>query len=144
MVAALESDPSYDDYRTTREHLRILRAATDARGRRLVVTTLSTPETVRPKYESKEFAAGYINFYVANGVVLVPEFGDERCDTAARELEVLAKAFPRRKVVPLNVDAIAWGGGGIHCCTQQQPAAGGEAKGSGASAAAGQAQAISI
>ena len=122
VIATLESDPSYDDYRVTREHLRILQGATDARGRRLVVTTVPSPTTVRPKYDSREFAAGYINFYVANGVVLVPEFGDATCDAAARK--AVEAGFPGRKVVALNVDAIAWGGGGIHCCTQQQPAPG--------------------
>jgi len=68
-----------------------------------------------------DFAAGYINFYVCNGAVIAPEFGDSKADQAARL--TLEKLFPQRKVVQINIDAIAAGGGGIHCTTQQEPVA---------------------
>ncbi|MNT01787.1 putative agmatine deiminase [compost metagenome] len=80
---------------------------------------LRGPETVRSTFESDEFAAGYINFYVCNGAVIAPQFGDARADGNARAL--LRELFPKREVVQLDIDAIAAGGGGIHCTTQQQP-----------------------
>ena len=119
VVAGLELDSSSFDYAVTRRHLEILRAATDAKGRRLKVVTLEGPSTIRQTYASDDFAAGYINFYVCNGAVIGPQFGDTRADANARAL--MRELFPGREVVQLNIDAIAAGGGGIHCTTQQQP-----------------------
>ena len=119
VVAGYDADPESFDHAVTTRHLDILENATDARGRALEVAVLDAPGTVRPDYESDDFAAGYINFYVCNGAVIAPEFGDPTTDGAARaELERL---FPEREVVQLNIDAIAAGGGGIHCTTQQEP-----------------------
>jgi agmatine deiminase len=119
VVAGLDEDPDSYDYAVTRRHLDILRQATDARGRRLQVHVLPGPASVRPRLESREFAAGYINFYLCNGAVIAPQFGDVRADGNARAL--LRELFPRREIVQLDIDAIAAGGGGIHCTTQQQP-----------------------
>ncbi|BEP68080.1 MULTISPECIES: agmatine/peptidylarginine deiminase [unclassified Variovorax] len=119
VVAGLDDDPDSYDHAVTRRHLEILRQATDARGQRLRVEVLRGPESLRNTYESDEFAAGYINFYVCNGAVIAPQFGDARADGNARAL--LRELFPKREVVQLDIDAIAAGGGGIHCTTQQQP-----------------------
>lgn len=119
VVAGLDEDPDSYDHAVTRRHLEILRQATDARGQRLRVEVLKGPETVRSAFETDEFAAGYINFYVCNGAVIAPQFGDARADANARAL--LRELFPSREVVLLEIDAIAAGGGGIHCTTQQQP-----------------------
>jgi agmatine deiminase len=102
----------------------MLKAATDSSSRPLTVETVAGPRRIRRKLETKEFAAGYINFYVVNGAVIASEFGDKQADAACRE--VLEKAFPGRKVVQLNLDAIAAGGGGIHCVTLHEPEAGRE------------------
>lgn len=121
VVAGLEPDPSSFDYAVTRRHLDILRTSTDARERKLQVVPLPSPSFVRRKYENAEFAAGYVNFYVCNGAIIAPEFGDGRADRHARD--VLRDLFPEREVIQLNIDAVAAGGGGIHCTTQQQPSA---------------------
>ncbi len=120
VLAGYDPDPRSHDHEVTKEHLRILRAAKDARGRKLEVLTLAGPSRVRAKYETAEFASGYIGFYVCNGAVIGQEFGDPRADARARE--ILVQAFPGREIVQLNVDGIAAGGGSIHCATQQQPA----------------------
>jgi len=117
VVAGLDNDPESFDYDVTRRHLEILRAATDAAGRPLRVEVLEGPETVRVRDE--DFAAGYVNFYVCNGAVIGPEFGDRRADAAAKA--TLERLFPGRTVVQINIDGIASGGGGIHCTTQQEP-----------------------
>jgi agmatine deiminase len=119
VLAALEPDPDQYDHKLMQEHLRILRASTDAEGRPLEVVILPGPARIRPRYANKDFAAGYINYYVANGLVLAPQFGDRRADAVAAA--VLNKLYPGRNVIQLNVDAIAGGGGGIHCATQQEP-----------------------
>lgn len=120
VVAGLDSDPSSYDHAVTRRHLEILEGATDAAGRKLKVVVLPGPESIRDRYANTEFAAGYINFYLCNGAVIAPEFGDAKADRHCRD--VLRDLLPGREVVQLDIDAIAAGGGGIHCTTQQQPA----------------------
>ncbi|MFD9697855.1 agmatine/peptidylarginine deiminase [Lentzea sp. NPDC059081] len=117
VVAGLDTDPESFDHDVTRRHLDILRSATDAAGRLLRVEVLEGPETVRS--DSEDFAAGYVNFYVCNGAVIGPRFGDQRADAAAKA--TMERVFPGRTVVQIDIDGIAAGGGGIHCTTQQQP-----------------------
>jgi agmatine deiminase len=119
VVAALDSDPESFDHAVTKRHLDILRSAVDAEGRTLEVITLTAPSIVREEFAGEDFAAGYINFYVCNGAVIAPQFGDAKADADAKR--TLERLFPGRTVVQLNIDAIAAGGGGIHCATQQQP-----------------------
>ncbi|WP_137146460.1 agmatine/peptidylarginine deiminase [Mycolicibacterium sp. CR10] len=119
VVAGFDPDPQSYDHDVTVRHLDILKSATDARGRSLEVAVLEAPGGVRAEFESDDFAAGYINFYVCNGAVIAPEFGDPETDQAAKQQ--LERLFPDRRVVQINIDAIAAGGGGIHCTTQQEP-----------------------
>ena len=119
VVAAMDSDPESFDHAVTQHHLEILQSATDARGRRLTVETIEAPRSIRSRFRSRDFAAGYINYSLVNGGVVIPEFGDAHADQTAREkLEAL---FPDRTVVAIAIDGIAAGGGGIHCTTQQEP-----------------------
>ncbi|MFE3292731.1 agmatine/peptidylarginine deiminase [Rhodococcus sp. NPDC059234] len=120
VVAGYDPDPTSFDHDVTTRHLEILKTATDAKGRTLDVVVLDAPGSVRPAHESDDFAAGYINFYICNGAVIAPEFGDPDTDQAAKQ--ELERLFPDRRVVQINIDAIAAGGGGIHCTTQQEPA----------------------
>ncbi|GAA2975201.1 agmatine deiminase family protein [Streptomyces lactacystinicus] len=98
----------------------VLRTATDAQGRPLTVVELPGPNRARIRGRGKDFLSSYTNFYVANGAVFVPQFGD--ADADARACAILRAEFPGRDVVQLNIDTIASGGGGIHCATQSQPA----------------------
>jgi agmatine deiminase len=122
VVAGVEGDEASFDYKVTRQHQKLLETAEDAAGKKLKVVTIESPSRVRRKYETKEFAAGYINFYVVNGAVIAPEFGDKEADKRCKE--ALEKLFPGRKVIQINIDAIAAGGGGIHCTTLHEPLVG--------------------
>lgn len=73
------------------------------------------------RVNSPDFVAAYANYYVCNGAVICAEFGD--ADADARAVAALRLAYPGRQIVALNVDALGQLGGGIHCATQQQPAA---------------------
>ncbi|MCG9890788.1 MAG: agmatine deiminase family protein [Thermosynechococcaceae cyanobacterium MS004] len=121
VVAGYDPDPASYDHSVTRKHLEILRSETDADGHKLEVAVIESPTSIRSKLKSDDFAAGYINFYVVNGAVIAPEFGDAIADDKAKS--TLQNLFPDRDIVQLNIDAIAAGGGGIHCTTQQQPRA---------------------
>ncbi len=120
VVAGLDNDPDSFDYDITRRHLDILHRATDVHGRPLQVEVLEGPSIVRGSFADNDFAAGYTNFYVCNGAVIAPEFGDPTTDQATRH--TLQRLFGDREVVQINIDGIAAGGGGIHCTTLQEPA----------------------
>jgi len=120
VIAALENDSSSFDYPVTRRHLELLRNATDAKGRALQVVPLESPKQVRPTYAGRDFAAGYVNFLLTEKALFLPEFGDAVSDRAARM--ALAAYLPQHQIVAIDIDAIAAGGGGIHCTTQQEPA----------------------
>ena len=112
-----EIDPADPWSRATFRTHDILAAATDAAGRRLKLEVI--PEPVRPRVTSGDFVASYVNYYVCNGAVIAAQFGDRETDGLARK--ALARHFPGREIVMLDVDALGEAGGGIHCATQQQP-----------------------
>ena len=97
--------------------LRVLEGASDASGRKLDIVRLPDPVDIRAR--TPDFVSSYINYYVCNGAVIAPQFGDRRADSAARD--TLAGLYPGRKIVQLNIDSLGASGGGIHCATQQQP-----------------------
>ena len=123
VIANLDNDPNSYDYAVTRKHLEILKAATDADGNKLQVHTLPPPLKLRSNVYTQnnpDFAPGYINYLPVNGAVIVPQFGDAAADKYAKDL--LAKLYPGRVVVQVNIDPIAAGGGGIHCVSKNLPA----------------------
>ncbi|WP_382043071.1 agmatine deiminase family protein [Streptomyces aureoversilis] len=97
-----------------------LEAATDAHGRRLEIVDLPEPDPAELGERGEDFLGCYANYYVANGAVLVPRFGDRRADDHAASL--LRDLHPGRTVRQVEIHDLAEGGGGIHCATQQQPA----------------------
>lgn len=102
-----------------RANLAVLEASTDARGRALEVVAL--PQTTHGEVEGTPVEVGYLNFYLANGGCVVPVGGDPDSTSDAEALAVLAAALPGRKVVGVPTPVLAYGGGGIHCITQQLP-----------------------
>jgi len=117
VVAASESDTSDENYGPLKENLKRLHRATDQDGRSLEVVALPMP---RPLYfDGVRLPASYLNFYVANGLVLVPTFNDPNDRVA---LGILAECFPDREVCGIHCVDMVWGLGTLHCATQQQPA----------------------
>ncbi|TPM37922.1 agmatine deiminase family protein [Mesorhizobium sp. B2-3-4] len=97
--------------------LAILAKARDARGRGLEV--VSIPAATEVRSTSDDFLTSYANYYVGNGALYTPQFGDSKADALARE--TLGRLHPERRIVQLDMDRIYENGGGIHCVTQQQP-----------------------
>jgi agmatine deiminase len=99
--------------------LQVLGSTTDAKGRKLRVVELTEPDFTKIQGQGKDFLATYLNFYVVNGGVIAPKFGDQSADDHAAG--ILTDLHPGRQVVQVSINAVAAGGGGIHCATQQQP-----------------------
>ncbi|KAI0511651.1 hypothetical protein KFK09_012281 [Dendrobium nobile] len=130
-----EKDPQYE---RSIEALSILSNTKDANNRKIDVIKLHVPgplymteeeangirnldENAKPRLAGTRLAASYINFYIANGGIIAPAFGDEKWDKEA--FHILSSVFPDHKVVMIQgAREICLAGGNIHCITQQQPA----------------------
>lgn len=117
IVTVVEEDPADGNYAILQDNLRRLQAMKDLSGRPFHILQLPMPGTVT--YEEQRLPASYANFYIANGLVLVPTY---RHPNDARALEVLCKVFPDRRVVGVDSTELIWGLGSFHCITQQEPA----------------------
>jgi len=116
IALAFESDPADDEnHRRSVNNLERLKLAGGARGA-LRIVLLPFPRAV--EMNGERLPASYANFYVANGVVIVPTFND-RNDRVA--LNTLAELFPDREIVGIHAVDLVWGLGTLHCLTQQQP-----------------------
>lgn len=116
VVAGRETNPHDPNHAPLEENLSRLARARDARGRSFEVVELPMPSPVVAG--GQRCPASYLNFYVANGRVLVPTFGvpeDERA------LAVLASLYDDREVVAIPARTLVMGFGAIHCLTQQEP-----------------------
>lgn len=128
-------DENYPFYTECQEAYKTLSEATDAKGRKLKVHKLCMP--VEPTYMTQEQVdaidlvegtiprtpedpciASYMNFLIVNGGVIVPQYGDVNDQLA---LEQIQEMFPNHKVVGVQTAEVVYGGGNIHCITQQQP-----------------------
>jgi agmatine deiminase len=117
LLTTVEDDPADANYKPLQENLAALRSMRDQDGRALEVVTLPMP---RPVYfEGQRLPAGYMNFYIANGVVVAPVYDDPADEVA---LGTLRKLFPERQIRPLYAVDLVLGLGAVHCVTQQQPA----------------------
>ena len=128
-------DPQYE---LSAQNLAYLEGETDAKGRKIKVRKLPIPDVpvccsardidnyvFEPGEDTREagerLAASYVNFYFANGIALVPQFGGENAESDARAVRILAELCPERRIVPISARDILLGGGNIHCITQQVP-----------------------
>ncbi|MDQ0576771.1 agmatine deiminase family protein [Agromyces albus] len=113
-----QPNPEHPDHDMMRGIRSFLSEATDAAGSSFDLIDLPAPSTLRDDEGFVDW--NYVNHLVVNGGVIACGYGDERADAAAREL--LAAAYPGRRVVTVDARPILARGGGIHCITQQQPA----------------------
>jgi agmatine deiminase len=116
VVTMVENNPRDVNHKPLRDNLRRLRNARDQAGKPLNIVELPMPGPV--VFERRRLPASYANFYIANGIVLVPVFNDPNDRIA---LNTLAALFPAREAVPIYSGDLIWGLGTMHCMTQQQP-----------------------
>jgi agmatine deiminase len=111
VVTVVEPDKADPNHEPLKENLARLRARKD-----LNVATLPMPEPVY--FAGQRLPASYANFYIANGIVLVPVFGDPNDRVA---LNMLQRLFPDRKIIGIYCRDLVLGLGTLHCMTQQEP-----------------------
>jgi agmatine deiminase len=116
VLTVVEPNKTDANYEPLQENLRRLRAATDLQGRKLQIVELPLPRPIL--FRGQRLPASYANFYIANGLVLVPTFNDPN---DRRALNILADVFPDLEIVGIHCGDFIWGLGAIHCMTQQQP-----------------------
>ena len=111
---AYERNKKDVNYKILRNNFRILKKLDDFK--KLKIIKIPMPKA---KYiEGTRVPASYLNFYIANKVILVPTFNDKKDKLV---LKMFRKHFKSRKVVPIDCSILIWGFGAIHCMTQQEP-----------------------
>jgi agmatine deiminase len=118
IVTAVEPDTSDANHAPLAENLERLKAARTLEGKQFTLIELPVPRPV--VFRGQRLPASYANFYLANGLVLVPTFHDPNDRVA---LNTLAQVFSDREVIGIHCVDLIWGLGALHCMTQQQPAA---------------------
>ena len=120
VVTMVEQNEQSENYAPLYANLWRLKAARvssgSSDGQKLEIVEIPMPRPV--VFEGRQLPASYANFYIANGVVLVPVFNDPNDRIA---LNVLAEVFPTREIAPIYSGDLIWGFGALHCMTQQQP-----------------------
>ncbi len=118
ILTAVEPNTTDPNHEPLRENLQRLKAARTLDGKQFTIVELPLPRPV--VFRGQRLPASYANFYVANGLVLMPTFHDPSDRVA---LSILADVFPDREVIGIHSVDLIWGLGALHCMTQQQPAA---------------------
>ncbi len=117
IVTAVEPNTADENHLPLAENLARLRAARNLAGAPYEIIPLPMPCPVH--FEGQRLPASYANFYIANGLVLVPTFNDPNDRHA---LNILASCFPDREIVGIHAVDLVWGLGTLHCLSQQEPA----------------------
>ena len=116
ILCAYEDNSEDENFKILQANYEILKKATDQNGKSFELIKLPMPHM---KYDDGQKApVSYCNFYIGNEVVLVPKFNDPNDEKA---LQIIQACFPSRKIVAIDCSEIIYGGGTIHCMTQQQP-----------------------
>lgn len=117
IVTAVEESPSDANYEPLQENLDRLKTMRDPKGKPFEIVPLPMPGAVA--HEGQRLPASYANFYIANGVVLVPTY---RHANDAKAIGILQGLFDDRRVIGIDSTELIWGLGSFHCITQQEPA----------------------
>jgi agmatine deiminase len=116
VVTVVEEDPLDENYGLLQDNLARLKTMSVEDGTPLRVVELPMPGVV--ELEGQRLPASYANFYIANGLVVVPTY---RHTNDVRALEILQSVFPRHRVQGIDSTDLIWGLGSFHCISQQEP-----------------------
>ena len=115
-MTAIEKNRNYKNYKNLKENLKILKNSKNINGKKFKIIEIPMP---KPLYvNNTKVPASYLNFYIANKIVLLPVFNDKN---DKKVLLIFKKFFKSRKIIPIDCSELIWGFGAIHCMTQQEP-----------------------
>ncbi len=114
------SPKDHDWHHINVANIAAMEGQTDAMGQPIRLVTIPDATGADTCGYDDMFCLSYINSYICNGAVIMPEYGIK---TDGEVHEIYQDLFPDRRIVQVPIPAIAIGGGGIHCITQQEPAA---------------------
>jgi len=117
IFTAMEYKKNDENYSALNENLKILKKSRNHLGKQNTIVEIPMPSPLI--IDDTRVPASYLNFYIANKIVLLPIFEDKNDDKA---FQILEKHFKDRKIIPINCRDLIWGFGAIHCMTQQEPA----------------------
>lgn len=117
IVTVVESDPKDENYAPLQENFERLKAMKNPCGQPFRIVALPTPGVV--EYDGQRLPASYANFYIANGIVLMPTY---RHPNDRHALDLLQREFGNRRIIGVDSTELIWGLGSFHCITQQEPA----------------------
>ncbi len=119
VVALHCDDPRDANYRVLQANREILRGARDARGRRLEVVDIPQAAPCHIDLTGGRLGLSHVNYYTANEGIVLPAYGDVAHDS--RVAAIFRELHPRRRIVTVATRDLLYGGGNIHCITQQEP-----------------------
>ncbi|MFN3654873.1 MAG: agmatine/peptidylarginine deiminase [Candidatus Nitrosotenuis sp.] len=121
ILCAFEEDQNDENHAILKENYEILLNSTDQDDNKFKVIKVPMPPAVRTSVRGKNtrLPTSYLNFYVANNVVLVPTYKHKN-DRIAQK--IIQRAFPGRKIIGIDCSDLIYGMGALHCIMQQQPA----------------------
>ena len=126
-------DPAHPFYEAAQAAYKTLSKSIDAKGRKLKVYkmcmtkepcylkdawSIDTATGAIPREEGEISIASYMNFLITNNAIILPQYGDENDALAVQQAQEM---FPGYTIEPVMTTEIAYGGGNIHCITQQMP-----------------------
>ena len=117
IVTVMEEDPQEENHEILKENRARLEECRDEESRIFNIVELPMPGHI--EHEGQRLPASYANFYIANGIVLVPTF---RSKNDKRALEILQREMPEHKIIGIDSTELIWGLGSFHCISQQEPA----------------------
>jgi len=116
ILAAYEENESDENHPILKKNWERLERSLDQNGNPWNLVKVPMPGPLID--DDIRLPASYVNFYIANGVVLVPTFEDPNDE---RALEIIGKHFPDRDIISIPSRELVYGLGSIHCITQQEP-----------------------
>ena len=111
---ASESSKKNINYKSLKENYQIIKKSIKTKKFKIIKIPMPKAKYIN----GVRVPATYLNFYIANKIVLVPIFNDKKDKIVIR---IFKKHFKNRKIIPIDCSLLIWGFGAIHCMTQQEP-----------------------
>ena len=116
VIACVEHDPNDENFEILQTNLQMLKSMRLVNGKQLNIIEIPMPKAVI--IDDFRTPGSYANFLITNAGVITPIFNNPNDQVA---IDILEKAFPDRRIIPLEATEIIWGQGSFHCLSQQEP-----------------------